>query len=187
MKSPHRVTDPTEAPNLFAAAEDAHGAANPTAHMWADRNHAERFVFAYARFEECETKAGDAVETIVGQLADGSWTREWLFRPDDPDSRGWRAQQLEFIEGIRADMNPGDIVVMELGAERPTMNGDRKTRPFKASHHRREDLPQPEPESEPEPEPEPEPAPEHSGSVHRPLEDDAAAAGETEDDDDLPF
>lgn len=130
VESPQTVTDPYE------AAVNAHGAANPDAHLWPERHTAERFVIAFSHFEECQTRAGAKVETIVGRLRDGSWTREWLFPPEDPESRGWRAQQLEFIEGIRSELRPGDILVMELGAERPTLNNsDRKTRPFSASHH----------------------------------------------------
>lgn len=120
----------------YAAAEDAHGSLNPSAHKWADRHSAERFVLAFARFEDCDTRDSTTVETIVGRERDGTWAREWLFQPENPDSRGWRAQQLEFIEEIRTKLEPGDILVMELGAERPTLdNPDRKTRPFKASHH----------------------------------------------------
>ena len=130
-------------PSIFDAAEDAHGAANPEPHRWADRFSAERYTIAFSHFEECETRDGKTVETIVGQLKDGNYSREWLFPPDDPSSHGWRAQQLEFIDEVRSKLQPGDVLVMELGAERPTQdNPDRKTRPFKGSYHSAAELEQ---------------------------------------------
>lgn len=127
--------------SIFDAAEDAHGAANPESHRWADRFTAERYLIQFSYFEDCETREGKTVETIVGKLRDGSYSREWLFPPEDPSSRGWRAQQIEFIEEIRPKLKEGDLLVMELGAERPTLdNPDRKTRPFKGSHHSVEEL-----------------------------------------------
>jgi len=125
----------TTIPDPFAAAEAAHGAANPDPHRWADRGTTERYAFAFERFETCTARDGKEVETIVGQLSDGTWSREWLF-PPNPGSKGWRAQQLEFIERVRADLSPGDILVMELGAERPkATDPDQTSRPFSASHH----------------------------------------------------
>jgi hypothetical protein len=122
--------------NPFAAARDAHSALNPEPHIWAGRTESERFAIRFSHFENCETRAGKTVETLVGQLEDGMWAREWLFPPDNPQSRGWRAQLIEFIDEIRPELKPGDIVVLELGAERPTVNDpDRKTRPFSGSHH----------------------------------------------------
>jgi hypothetical protein len=134
MESTRSVHDP------YAAAEAAHGAANPEPHLWTDRFTPERYVTAFSHFEECQTRDGKKVETIVGRLRDGTWSREWLFPPDDPKSRGWRAQELEFIDEVRSALKSGDILVMELGAERPSIdNPDRKVRPFSATHHPAED------------------------------------------------
>ena len=132
----------------FTAAEDAHGAANPESHKWL-KNAAERYVIAFLHFEECETREGKVVETIVGKLKDGTYSREWLFPPDDPDSRGWRAQELEFIESTRSELqvrrHPGDgagcraSVDQEPGSERPSVSGERtipsprRTRPSRSS------------------------------------------------------
>ena len=138
MDTVHHAADKPQQ-SAFDAAEDAHGSANPEPHMWPDRFTDERFAIEFAHFEGCTTRDGKTVETIVGRLRDGTWSREWLFRPDDPKSRGWRAQELEFIEEIRADLKPGDILVLELGAERPsTTNSDRSVRPFRGTHHPQE-------------------------------------------------
>ncbi len=138
MATVHHAADKPQQ-SAFDAAEDAHGAAKPEPHMWPDRFTDERFAIEFAHFEECTTRDDKTVETFVGRLRDGTWSREWLFPPDDPKSRGWRAQEIEFIEEIRADLKSGDILVLELGAERPSKdNPDRKVRPFRGTHHPQE-------------------------------------------------
>lgn len=172
--------------DAFAAAEKAHGASNPDPHRWADRDSSERYVIAFERFERCETRDGKQVETIVGRHRDGSWSREWLF-PPEAGSRGWRAQQIEFIEAVRAELKRGDILVMELGAAKPlASNPDKTGRPFTGSHHRAPDGHGPVAEIAP-------------AGVHAPLDENeaaTAAALEAEQDeidqaageaDDVPF
>lgn len=118
----------------FAAADAAHGQTNPEPHRWPARTESERYTVRFSHFEERDTRDGRTVETLVGQLRDGSWSREWLFEPEN-GSRGWRAQQHQFIGSIRSDLEPGDVIVMELEAARPKeSNPDQSVRPFTASH-----------------------------------------------------
>jgi hypothetical protein len=133
ITSEGQVPKPPAESDPFAAAEDAHGAANPANHIWGDDD--ERFLIQFSHFEECEIRDGSRIETIVGRQRGGGWTREWLFPPDNPESRGWQAQRLEFVGKIRPELKPGDVIVMELGAQRPSLqNPDRKVRPFVGTH-----------------------------------------------------